>query len=223
MKKIPYHEAIGSLIYAAIATCPDITFAISILSQFLENPGEVHWEAIKRVFHYLAGTKTHALTYRNECHDLIGFTDADGASQEHCHAISGFAFLINGATVSWALHKQELITLSTAKAEYVTTTHAAKECIWLCRLTEPLFSPASTPTTLYCNNQAALHLTTEDNYHTRTKHIDIRFHFICQTIADKTINIKYCPTNDMTADILMKLLPKFKVTLHSQTLRIRRA
>jgi hypothetical protein len=102
MKKMPYQEAISSLMYAAVATRPDITFAISVLLQFLENPGQVHWEAVKRVFRYLTGTKNHALTYGNECHDLVGFTDANGASQEHHHAISGFTFLIDGATISWA-------------------------------------------------------------------------------------------------------------------------
>ena len=178
MKKIPYREAVGSLMYAAVATRPDITFAVSALSQFLENPGEVHWQAVKRVFRYLAGTKTHALTYGNEHHDLIGFTNADGASQEHRHAISGFAFLIDGAAISWASRKQELVTLSTAEAEYVAATHAAKECIWLRRLIKPLFGPTTTPTPLLCDNQAALRLATDDNYHARTKHIDIRFHFI---------------------------------------------
>lgn len=220
MKKIPYREAVGSLMYAAVATRPDITFAISTLSQFLENPGLIHWEAVKRVLRYLSGSKTFALTYGNERHDLLGYTDADGASQDHRHAISGFAFLIDGAAVSWASRKQELVTLSTAEAEYVATTHAAKECIWLRRLTSQLFDPITTSTTLYCDNQAAIHLATDDNYHARTKHIDIRFHFIRQTITDGAINIVYCPTQDMTADILTKALPKHKVAIHSQNLGI---
>ena len=220
MNKIPYREAVGSLMYASIATRPDITYAISTLSQFLENPGEVHWEAVKRIFRYLAGTKHHALTYGNELHGLIGYTDADGASQEHRHAISGYVFLLDGAAISWASRKQEIITLSTAEAEYVAATHAAKECIWLKRLAEPLFGSARHCTTLYCDNQAALRLATDDNYHARTKHIDIRYHFIRQTISDKQIDIKYCPTEEMTADILTKALPKFKVAIHSQTLGI---
>ena len=220
MKKTPYREAIGSLMYAAVATCPDITFAVSALSQFLENPGEVHWEAVKRVYRYLAGTKTHALIYGNERHDLIGFTDADGASQEHRHAISGFAFLIDGAAVSWSSRKQELITLSTAEAEYVAATHAAKESIWLRHLVESLFGPLPSPTPLLCDNQAALHLATDDNYHACTKHIDIRFHFIRQTISAGHIDIKYCPTQDMTADILTKALPKYKIAIHSQNLGV---
>jgi hypothetical protein len=220
MKKIPYREAIGSLMYAAVANRPDISFAVSALSQFLENPGQAHWEATKRVLRYLAGTKDHSLTYGNERHNLIGFTDADGASQEHRHAISGSALLLDGGAISWASRKQELVTLSTAEAEYVAATHTAKECIWLRRFITSLFGPMSIPTTLYCDNQAALSLTTDDNYHARTKHIDIRFHFIRQTIADKHIKLAYCPTEDMTADILTKALPKYKVAIHSLNLGI---
>ena len=94
-KKIPYREAVGSLTHAAVATRPDITFAISTLSRFLENPGLVHWEAVNRFFRYLADTKTHALTYGNEHHDLLSYTDADGASQDHRRAFSGYVFLID--------------------------------------------------------------------------------------------------------------------------------
>jgi len=83
MCKVPYREAIGSLMYAAVATRPDIAFAVSTLSRFLENPGEAHWQAVKRVFRYLAGTRNHALTYGAEQYDLTRYTDADGASQRY--------------------------------------------------------------------------------------------------------------------------------------------
>ena len=112
--------------YASVATHPDITHAISALSRFLDNPGSTHWEAVKRVFHYLAGTKHFALTYEGERRDLIGYTDADGASEEHRHAISRHTFLIDGGAISWYSRKQEIVTLSTAEAEYVTAMHAAK-------------------------------------------------------------------------------------------------
>ena len=141
----------------------------------------------------------------------------------HCHAISGYAFFINSRAVSWASKKQELITLSTAESEYIAATHTAKECIWLRHLIEPLFGPAPGPTTLHCDNQAALHLAIDNNYHTYTRHIDIRFHFICQTIANKQIIMVYCPTEDMVADILTKALPKYKTTIHVQNLRIMHA
>jgi len=86
---------------------------------------------VKCVIHYLSGTKDYVLTYGNKHHDLLGYSDADGATQEHRHAISGYTFLIDGGAVSWSSRKQEIITLSTAEAEYVATTHAAKEALWL--------------------------------------------------------------------------------------------
>ena len=223
MKTVPYREAIGSLMYASVATCPDISFAVSALSQFLDNPGRAHWEAVKRILRYLSGTRDFELTYGVEHHDLIGYTDADRSVQEHRHAISGNVFLMDGGAISWSSRKQELVTLSTAEAEYVATTHAAKEAIWLRRLIFKLFPSLKSTTTLYCDNQAALRLATDDNYHARTKHIDIRYHFIRQVVASGALRLVYCPTEDMTADILTKGLPKWKVGYHVLSLGLRRA
>ncbi|TFY61298.1 hypothetical protein EVG20_g7113 [Dentipellis fragilis] len=208
---VPYREAIGSLMYAAVATRPDIVFAISTLLQFLDNPGEVHWEAVKCVFHYLAGTKTLALTFGGEEHELVGYTDADGASQERRRAILGYAFLIDGSTVSWMSRKQELITLSTVEAEYITATHATKEGNWLRRLLGEILPPCDSPTTLFCNNQATIKLATTDNFHACTKHNDICYHFIHFVVDDSTFKIVYCPTEEMVADALTKALPNGKV------------
>jgi hypothetical protein len=83
MKNILYHEAIGSLMYMSIAMHPNIMFAMSVLSQFLDNPREAHWDVVKHIFCYLMGTKTLTLTYSSEQHNLEGYTDADGAMQEH--------------------------------------------------------------------------------------------------------------------------------------------
>ena len=129
--------------------------------------------------------------------------------------ISGYAFLIDGGVVSWSSRKQELVTLSTAEAKYVAATHTVKECIWLRCLIGEIFPHLIDQTTLFCDNQAALRLAMDDNYHARTKHIDIRFHFICQTVEDGSINLIYCPTDDMTADILTKALPRWKVATHT--------
>jgi hypothetical protein len=179
MRKVPYREAIGSLMYASVTTRPDITFTVSTLSQFLENPGEAHWEAVKRVFCYLSGTCDLTLTYGGERQNLEGYTDADRASQDHHQAISSHTFMIDGRAVSWSSRKQELVTLSTAEAEYIAATHAAKECIWMHHLIGELFPPSvSRSTTVHCNNQAALVLVKDDNYHACTKHINIRYHFI---------------------------------------------
>src|SRR6267142_4117322 len=101
--------------YALVATQPDITFVVSTLLQFLENPGEAHWQAVKQVFCYLAGMHNVVLTYGGEWEDLHGYTDADGASQDHHQAILGYTFMMDGSVISWSLWKQELVTLSTAE------------------------------------------------------------------------------------------------------------
>ena len=218
MARVPYREAIGSLMYASVATRPDITFAVSTLSQFLNNPGEAHWEAVKRVYRYLSGTRDLVLTYGGDKHELRGHTDADGASQEHRHAISGYCYSIDGGTVAWSSKKQELVTLSTVEAEYVVATHASKEAIWLRRLIGDLISHSDNSTTLLCDNQSAVHLAHSDNYHARTKHIDIRYHFIRDVIEREEIKLLYCPTDDMTADIFTKALTRFKVFKHAHGL-----
>ena len=128
-----------NLMHLTIATRPDIAFAVATVVQFGNDPGPVHWDAVKRIFHYLIGTKKLVLTYGGAKHGLEGFTDADRASQEHRHAISGYAFLLDGGAVSWSSKKQELVTLSTSEAEYVAATHAAKEAIWLHRLLQEVF------------------------------------------------------------------------------------
>jgi hypothetical protein len=156
MCKVPYHEAIGSLMYVAVTTHPDISFTVSTLSQFLDNLGEAHWEAVKHIFRYLKGMRDHTLTYGMERQELHGYTDADRALQEHHHAISGHTFIIDRGVVSWSSQKQELVMLSTVEAEYVAATHTAKECIWLRHLTGELFPSFNMTTTLFCDNQAAL-------------------------------------------------------------------
>lgn len=189
MRRVLYKEAIRSLMYTAMGTFPDITFAVSTLVQFSQNPGWVHWEAVKRVFCYLLSTKTLSLVYGRGQHRLEGYVDADGASQEHRCAITGYVFLVDGGAVSWSSKKQELITLSMAESEYVAATHAAKEAIWLCRLIGEVFRPLSKPTTLHSDSQSAIALTVDGSYHARTKHIDICYHFIHYSIDAGSIRL----------------------------------
>ena len=210
MRNVPYREAVGSLMYAAMGTRPDIAFATSTVAQYSENPGWKHWEAVKKIFRYLLGTKNLELTYGGEERGLLGYVDADGASQDHRRAISGYVFMVDGGAVSWSSKKQELVTLSTTEAEYVAATHAAKEAIWLRRLLTELFESINTPTTLFSDSKSAIALAHDGHYHARTKRIDIRYHFIRYIIEAGTIKLVYCPTNDMTADTLTKVLPSVK-------------
>ena len=128
--------------------------------------------------------------------ELTGFVDMlDGASQEHRHAILGYVFTVDRRAILWASKKQELATLLTTEAEYVAATHAAKEAILFCCLIGELFSPLMEPTTLLGDNQSAIALAHGGQYHARTKHIDIHYHFICYVIEAGSIKLIYTPTN----------------------------
>jgi len=212
MKMVPYREIIGALNWIAVGSRPDIAFVVGQLAQFLENPGRVHWEAAKRVVRYLKGTKEKKLVYgASGKSGLMSFTDADGASQDHRRAISGFVVLIDGGAVSWSSKKQELVTLSTMEAEYVAATHAAKELVWFRRLLGEIFRPLNVPINLFSDNQSAIALAhSNGQFHARTKHIDIRYHFIKFCIEDLSIDLIYCPTEEMTADIFTKPLSTAK-------------
>ena len=210
---MPYREAVGALMYAMLGTCPDISFAVTMVSKFSSNPGLTHWEAVKQNYRYLLGTKTLRLLYGGGEKELIGYADADGSMAEDWRTMSGYAFLVDGGAVSWSTKRQEIVSLSTTESEYVAATHAAKEALWLHSLIGQVFGPVplDTATTLFSDNQSAIALSKDHQYHACTKHIDIRFHFIRWIIDDSKIRLIYCPTNDMVADTLTKALPSPKV------------
>ena len=143
--------------------------------------------------------------------ELEGYADADSSMAEDRKAISGYAFLVNGGAVSWSAKRQEIISLSTTESEYVAAVYAAKEALWLRSLISQLFGIELTTTTLFSDNQSAIALTKEHQYHARTKHIDIRFHFLRWIIEEGRLRLIYCPTDDMVADVFTKALPSAKV------------
>ena len=210
MHNIPYHEAVRSLMYAALGTHPDIAFTVQTVSRFSIKPGIVHWNAVKRIFRYLKGTMELWLTYGVSKSDLTGYTDADGSMAEDRHAISGYAFLIHGGAVSWSAKRQEIVALSTTEAEYVAITHTAKEAIWLHALIHQIFDINIPATTLFSDNKSTIELTKDHQYHARTKHIDIHFHFIQYIVEQGSIRLIYCPTDEQLADALTKALPSMK-------------
>jgi hypothetical protein len=211
MRDISYHEAIGSLMYASLRTQPDISFAVQTLSHFTVNPGMEHWEAVKRVFRYLKGMRDLWLLYGGVKKELEGYADADGSMMEDRKAISGYAFIINGGAISWSTKKQEIVSLSTTESKYIAATYAIKEALWLRSLILQLFGTSLPATTLFSDNQSAIALTKEHQYHARTKHIDVHYHSICWIIEEGKIHLIYCPTDEMVADTLTKALPSAKV------------
>jgi hypothetical protein len=184
MADVPYRELVGSLMYAAVATRPDIAHAITALSQFLENPGRAHWQAVQRVLKYLKGMADYVLMYGLEKGvgmpegSPVGYTDSDFASQEHRHSVSGYAFLVHGGAVSWSSKTQAIIALSSTEAEYIAGTHAAKEAKWLSMLLADIGMGPPRPFPLFADNLSAIALTKDNAFHSRTKHIDIQYHYI---------------------------------------------
>ena len=140
---------------------------------------------------------------------------------EDRRAISGYAFLIDGGAVSWSSKRQEIVSLSTTKSEYVAATHGGKEALWLRSLISEVFSNITSPTTLFSDNQAAIALTRDNQYHLQTKHIDVRYHWIRWVVEKGSIRLIYCPTDDMVADILTKALPSAKVKHFAASLGLR--
>lgn len=219
MKDVPYQAAIGTLMYAALGTRPDISYAVQTLSQFSSRPGPAHWTAVKRVFRYLKGSLDYGITYgrkgepRTQAYyknfRLEGYTDADwGANPVDRRSISGYTFLIGGGLVAWSSKKQAVVALSSTEAEYMAVSYAARHAIWMRQLLAELNFEQVHATDLRADNMSAIALSKDNIQHARTKHIDIRHHFIRECIAADTISLKYVPTADNVADLFTKALPR---------------
>ena len=132
MSKIPYASAVGSLMYAMVWTRPDIAHAVGVVSRFMENPGNEHWQAVKWILRYLRGTSTHTLCFEGTHICLQGYVDADMAGDKDTRrSTTGYVFTIGGTAVSWASKLQNIVllstTVSTTEAKYVALTEVSKE------------------------------------------------------------------------------------------------
>ena len=208
-----YQSAVGSLMYAMLGTRPDIAFAISVVSRYASNPTTQHQTAVKRVFRYLRGSVNLRLTFRGDLKFLTGYSDADWAGDRNTRrSTSGYIFNVGSGAISWSSKQQPTVALSTCEAEYIGQTHAAKEAIWLKALIDQLNPENSSPmaTIIYGDNQGAIALAKNPQFHARTKHIDIQHHFIREKINEGKIELKYVPTAEQVADGLTKALCKDK-------------
>lgn len=191
-----YAALIGSLMYLAISTRPDISFAVNKLAQFTNDPKPKHWTAVKRVFRYLKGTKSHALTYGGNdpnlaSEDLQIFCDADWADGEDRKSISGYVLIIAGGAVAWSSRKQSTVACSTPEAEYIATAHVAKQVLWHRTLLEELGFHVPSTSTIFSDNQGAIAISHNPEFHARTKHIDIAYHFVRDHVQKGTLDTIY--------------------------------
>lgn len=201
----PYREAIGSLLFLCSVSRPDISFAVNMLSRYINNPNQEHVVALKRVIRYLKNTKNVCIRY-GESSDLIGYSDADFAGDVDTRkSTTGYIFLMNGGPVTWLSQKQKTIALSTTEAEFVAASESAKEILWLQQLLMDLGERYDC-IELYVDNQSAIKLINNPVFHKRTKHIDVKYNFIREKVENGFINISYVSSKNQFADILTKPL-----------------
>lgn len=216
INSIPYQEAVGSLLYLAQCMRPDISFAVNDVSRFNSNYRLAHWKAVKRIMRYLKGTNDYKLKYENCDDELHGYCDSDWASDiDKRRSCTGFLFKMSGGAITWSSKRQPTIALSTTEAEYMAMTSAIQEALWLKQLANEVHYQIKN-INIFCDNQGAIKLAESDAFRPRTKHIDIKYHFIRKYIEDSIINIKYISTEDMLADNLTKAVPKDKHILCSK-------
>jgi hypothetical protein len=205
----PFRELIGALMYVAVGTRPDVSHAVSVLSQFSNCYRKKHCTAAKRVLRYLKGTIDKKLIYRKNQDNLTCYVDADWANCEiDRRSYTGSTFILSGAAFSWESRKQRTVALSSTEAEYMALSDASKEAVFLIGYLKELGFQSLANVVVFNDNQGAGKLTENSVYHARSKHIDVRYHFIRDAVKKHPIKILYLPTEEMIADVLTKALPK---------------
>jgi hypothetical protein len=227
-----YQSMVGTLMYSMIGTRPDISYSVGVLSRHMQSAGPVHLAAAKRVFQYLLKTKSEGLKYR-ECTksespyvrkgtvQLCVYTDSDWANNpEDRRSVTGYVCFLGGNPVSWKSKKQPTTTLSSAEAEYVAAAQSCQEITWIRSLLGEIGFEQDQATQLYIDNQAAQKLSQNPVFHGRTKHIDVRHHFIRDMVSQNQVKLSYVPTDKNVADLMTKSLCKTKFLQHCQKLRL---
>ena len=208
MKTIPYAMALGCLMYIMVSTRPDLAHSLSILSKFMANSGMEHWKALKWLLRYLKGTWDHGLVYektKQEVH-LTGFVDADYASnKDNRRSTTAYMFMLNDSCICWKAQLQSVVALSTTEAEFMATTEAFKEAVWLQGILQELRQMRD-KTTIFSDSQSSIHLCKNPVYHEKSKHIDIRLYWIREKIEEGTIKLEVISTDDNPADMGTKVL-----------------
>ncbi|KAL5769249.1 hypothetical protein ACOSQ2_016032 [Xanthoceras sorbifolium] len=215
MAKVPYASAIGSLMYAMVCTRPDIAQAVGAVSRYMNNPGKIHWEAVKWILRYLRGTTNKTLCFKGGDTTLTGYVDADLAGNVDIRkSTTGYVYTLGGTAVSWVSQLQKIVALSTTEAEYVAVTEASKEMVWLQSFLGEL-GKKQEDNVLYCDSQSAIHLAKNPSFHSRTKHIQLRYHFIRSLLEDGILKLEKISGAQNPADMLTKTATTDKLKLCS--------
>lgn len=214
MENVPYSSAVGSVMYSMVCTRPDLAHAISVLSRYMSNPGREHWLAMKWLLRYIGSTTDIGLMYKKNGNqiDVEGYVDSDYAGDRDSRkSTSAYFFLVCGNCVSWKSQLQPVVALSTTEAEYIAATEAVKEGIWIQGMLQELQIYGGVAT-VFSDSQSAIHLCKNPVFHDRTKHVEIKYHFIREKVTQGVIKIEKVSTEENPADVGTKVitLSKFK-------------
>jgi len=208
-----YRTAVGKLVWISRSSRPDICYYISILARTLVNPMRNDYDNLKRLMRYLKGTIDWGITIGGTI-NLTGFSDANFITLDdpESRSISGYVFLMGGP-ISWCCQRQSIVAQSTCESEYVALNAAGKEAVWLCELMRSiginvdLDIATSEPMIVACDDQSAIRLVQNPAFHPRSKHIDVKYHWVRQAVKENKLNVKFVPTGEQLADIFTKVLP----------------
>ncbi|KAK8450636.1 hypothetical protein SEVIR_6G063901v4 [Setaria viridis] len=202
-----YRSIVGSLRYL-MNSRPDLAYSVGYLSRFMESPTAEHMVAIKRVLRYIAGTLHYGCYYRREKEvQLTGFSDSDLAGDlDTRKSTTGVLFFLGSSLVTWQSQKQRVVALSSCEAEYIAATTAACQGIWLARLLAEFKGEKVRSITLKMDSESAIQLSKNPVFHDRSKHIDVRYHFIRECVEENRVKLESVRTAEELADILTKAL-----------------
>jgi hypothetical protein len=208
-KREIFHSVIGKLLYVANHTRPDLSVAVGKLASFVANPTDAHWMALKRILRYIRGTLYFGIVLGGSFLTpiLVGYADSDyGGCLDSRKSRTGYTFHVGVGCISHQSKRQPTVALSTAEAEYMALAEATKELKWLRQLLAELGFNQE-PTEVFQDNRACVQMANGNVNHQRSKHIDIRHHFIQEAIENGDMKLTWVPSADMVADIMTKILP----------------
>lgn len=203
---VPYREAVGSLMYAAVIARPDIMYAVSRVSRKVSNPTEADWRAVKRIMRYLKGKENYGITYsRDKDVGLIVYCDSDFAGDDETgKSTTGSVFMYAGGPIHWRSQRQSLITLSSTEAEYVSICATVKDTIWLRKLALELNIIDNVPTTILCDNESAIKIATNEKSIHRTRHMKVQAAYPREQMELGEVAIEHVRTEKQLADMMTK-------------------
>ncbi|PKU66662.1 Retrovirus-related Pol polyprotein from transposon TNT 1-94 [Dendrobium catenatum] len=201
-----YRQLVGSLQYLTL-TRPDITYAVNKACQFMHQPTDINFDAVKRILRYIKGTLNYGLPLSGNSFTLTSFVDLDWAGDQHDRkSTTGYCTFLGRSPVNWCVKKQSTIARSSTEAEYRALAAAAADLTWTRQLLQELGRPQIHPTQLFCDNTSAIALANNPVFHARTKHIEVDCHYIRECIKNKSIQVHHISTKDQLADIFTKAL-----------------